>query len=79
MKKVLAYDKLEFLKKKILKKDTNWKNAGGFFKYYDLEQYEDVLKNMRYKDNTPTDLFDTKSFWTIHSLADEKICTCIKK
>ena len=33
-----------------LSKDINWQ-GGGFFKYYTLEQYEDTLRNMRYKDD----------------------------
>jgi adenine-specific DNA-methyltransferase len=46
---------------------------GGFFKYYHLEQYEDTLRNMKYKDNTPTDLFDTKkAFEQYIFFADEK-------
>ena len=73
MKKVLAYDKSGISKEKDIKERYNEKNAGGFFKYYDLEQYEDVLKNMRYKDNTPTDLFDTKkAFEQYIFFADEK-------
>ena len=30
--------------------DVNWK-GGGFFKYYELEQYEDALKKSVYKDD----------------------------
>ena len=44
MKKVLTYDKSGISKEKDIKERYNEKNAGGFFKYYDLEQYEDVLK-----------------------------------
>ena len=29
-------------------------NKGGFFKYYSLEQYEDILKKAEYKDNIAT-------------------------
>lgn len=79
MKKVLAYDKSGISKEKDIKERYNEKNAGGFFKYYDLEQYEDVLKNMRYKDNTPTDLFDTKkAFEQYIFLADEKFAHVLK-
>ena len=33
-----------------LSRNLNWQ-GGGFFKYYELEQYEDVLKNAFYKPN----------------------------
>ena len=32
-------------------KNINWK-GGGFFKYYELEQYEDTLRKVKYKDST---------------------------
>lgn len=57
MKIVLKGDK-EFkaihspvVRKPHLSKDVNW-NGGGFFKYYELEQYEDALKKAVYN---PTD------------------------
>jgi len=37
-----------------ISKDINWQ-GGGFFKYYELEQYEDSLRKVRYEDS---DLFD---------------------
>ncbi len=37
-----------------LSRDINWQ-GGGFFKYYELEQYEDTLKRVKYED---ADLFD---------------------
>jgi len=37
-----------------LSKHLNWQ-GGGFFKYYELEQYEDTLRKVRYEDS---DLFD---------------------
>jgi hypothetical protein len=37
-----------------LSKDLGWQ-GGGFFKYYDLEQYEDVLRRAHYADS---DLFN---------------------
>jgi|TergutMp193P3_1026864.scaffolds.fasta_scaffold08501_3 adenine specific DNA methylase Mod len=42
-----------------LSKDIDW-NGGGFFKYYDLEQYEDVLRKMKYSNSTPADLWNIK-------------------
>ncbi len=35
-----------------ISKDVNWK-GGGFFKYYDLEQYEQALRNAHYSDSEP--------------------------
>jgi len=32
-------------------KNINWK-GGGFFKYYELEQYEDTLRKVKYEDST---------------------------
>jgi len=59
MKIVLKGDK-EFkaihspvIRKPHLSKDVNWE-GGGFFKYYELEQYEDVLRKAKYEDS---DLF----------------------
>jgi len=48
MKKVLAYDKSG------ISKDVKDYQGGGFFKYYELEQYEDVLRKVKesYKDST---------------------------
>ncbi|MBZ4651133.1 site-specific DNA-methyltransferase, partial [Thermosipho sp. (in: thermotogales)] len=49
MKKVLAYDKSGISKEKDVKELYNEKKAGGFFKYYELEQYEEVLRNAKYE------------------------------
>lgn len=48
MKKVLAYDKSGISKEKDVKEKYNEKNAGGFFKYYELEQYEEILRKAKY-------------------------------
>jgi adenine-specific DNA-methyltransferase len=50
MKKVLFYDKSGISKEKDVKEKYNKDNAGGFFKYYELEQYEDTLRNVKYDD-----------------------------
>ncbi|MCD6238667.1 MAG: site-specific DNA-methyltransferase [Thermotogae bacterium] len=55
MKKVLAYDKSGISKEKDVKEKYNQNKAGGFFKYYELEQYEDTLRKVKYEDS---DLFD---------------------
>jgi adenine specific DNA methylase Mod len=54
MKKVLAYDKSGISKENDVKEYYNEKNAGGFFKYYELEQYEETLANTVYENH---DLF----------------------
>jgi len=51
MKRVLGGDKSE------ISTEVNWQ-GGGFFKYYELEQYEDTLRKVKYED---ADLFDTLS------------------
>jgi adenine specific DNA methylase Mod len=51
MKKVLAYDKSGISKEKEVKEKYNQNNAGGFFKYYELEQYEDALRKVKYEDS----------------------------
>jgi len=54
MKKVLAYDPSQISKLPDVKQKYNENKAGGFFKYYELEQYEDVLRKVKYEDS---DLF----------------------
>jgi hypothetical protein len=56
MKRVLAYDKSGISKEKSVKEKYNENKAGGFFKYYELEQYEEALANCKYEDG---DLFNT--------------------
>lgn len=48
MKRVLAYDKSG------ISKEVKEYQGGGFFKYYELEQYEETLANCKYEDG---DLF----------------------
>ena len=51
MKKVLAYDPSGISKDPDIKESYNKDKAGGFFKYYELEQYEDVLRRVVYVDD----------------------------
>jgi adenine-specific DNA-methyltransferase len=53
MKKVLAYDKSGISKEKDVKDKYNERHAGGFFKYYELEQFEDTLAKVVYEDSNP--------------------------
>jgi len=55
MKKVLTYDKSGISKEKDVKEKYNQQKAGGFFKYYELEQYEDTLRKTKYENS---DLFE---------------------
>jgi len=52
MKKVLAYDKSG------ISKEVKEYKGGGFFKYFELEQYEEALANCKYEDG---DLFNSPS------------------
>jgi adenine specific DNA methylase Mod len=61
-----------------ISKDINWQ-GGGFFKYYDLEQYEDVLRKMKYENSTPTDFWNAKEhFATYIFKADQKFAEVLK-
>ena len=53
MKKVLAYDKSGISRDEDVKENYNERKAGGFFKYYELEQYEDTLRRVKYADADP--------------------------
>jgi len=54
LKRVILYDGSGISKDEDVKKDYNKKVSGGFFKYYDLEQYEDILRRAHFAD---ADLF----------------------
>jgi len=58
MKKVLAYDKSGISKEKDVKEKYNKNNAGGFFKYYELEQYEEILRNVEYNEESNREFFE---------------------
>jgi adenine specific DNA methylase Mod len=57
MKKVLAYDKSG------ISKEVKDYKGGGFFKYYELEQYEQTLKKVVYKESHPFLDFNDKSVY----------------
>lgn len=56
-----------------ISKEVNWQ-GGGFFKYYELEQYEDVLKRAKYKapeeDNEELELLSNITFPESEKLLD---------
>ncbi|PKP56792.1 MAG: site-specific DNA-methyltransferase, partial [Candidatus Altiarchaeales archaeon HGW-Altiarchaeales-1] len=55
MKKVLAYDKSG------ISKEIKEYQGGGFFKYFELEQYEDTLRRVIYKESHPFMNFSDKT------------------
>ncbi len=53
-----------------ISRETKWK-GGGFFKYYEMEQYEETLKKVKYDENT---LFSsTKPYDNYIFLKDKKL------
>lgn len=58
MKKVLFYDKSGISKEKDVKEKYNEKSAGGFFKYYELEQFEDLLRNVEYSEKSGKEFYE---------------------
>ena len=69
-----------FGKQSGISKDLKEKyKGGGIFKYEDLEQYEDTLRNMKYKDSSPNSIFDTrKAFEQYIFYADQKFAHVLK-
>ncbi|QWK19120.1 MAG: site-specific DNA-methyltransferase [Hydrogenobacter thermophilus] len=58
MKKVLFYDKSGISKEKDVKEKYNEKSAGGFFKYYELEQFEEILRNVEYSEKSGKEFYE---------------------
>ena len=55
-----------------LTRNLNYQGS-GFFKYYELEQYENTLQQMKYRDNLPNSIWDTKDPFTQYIFyADKK-------
>ncbi len=63
MKRVLFYDKSGISKDEEIKNEYNENDAGGFFKYYDLEQYEQILRRCHYIPSEPFFDMDDKSIY----------------
>src|SRR5574343_490 len=63
-----------------ISKDLKEKYKGsGFFKYERLEQYEDTLRNMKYQESSPSDIFDTrKTFEQYVFYADQKFAQIVE-
>lgn len=77
MKKVIAYDKSEISKEKEVKENYNENKAGGFFKYCDLEQYEDTLNNIKIKVNEQN--FDKLRPYLIEYILNYEISDSVNK
>jgi len=79
MKKVLAYDSSGISKEQDVKEKYNENNAGGFFKYYDLEQYEQTLRKCHYIPSKPLFDLDDKSIYEQYVfLKDPKLLNALK-
>jgi adenine-specific DNA-methyltransferase len=60
-----------------LSKDVNW-NGGGFFKYYELEQYEDALKNCKYGNGDLFSKASDKAYQDYVFMKDEKMLSALE-
>jgi adenine specific DNA methylase Mod len=78
MKKVLFYDKSGISKEKDVKEKYNENNAGGFFKYYEVEQYEDVLRKARYEGSSLFDVHDQSPYQQYVFLKDKKLLDALE-
>ncbi|MEM4735738.1 MAG: site-specific DNA-methyltransferase [Candidatus Thorarchaeota archaeon] len=63
MKRVLAYDRSGISTEKDVRQRYNENAAGGFFKYYDLEQYEQTLRRAVYRPSDPLVGFSDRSIY----------------
>ncbi|MGB9877916.1 MAG: site-specific DNA-methyltransferase, partial [bacterium] len=78
MKKVLFYDKSGISKEKDVKEKYNENNAGGFFKYYELEQYEDVLRKAKYEDSSLFEIPQQSPYQQYIFLKDKKLLEALE-
>jgi len=78
MKKVLAYDKSGISKEKDVKENYNENKAGGFFKYYELEQYEETLANTVYENHDMFIIQNKNPYEQYVFLKDEKMLKALE-
>ena len=73
----IIFKAIEKNRRSTLSKNINYK-GGGIFKYYELEQYEQILRSTIYKD-TPDDYLNSKESSEIKDcfLFDEKLSNVI--
>ncbi|MGC8887332.1 MAG: DNA methyltransferase, partial [Verrucomicrobiia bacterium] len=72
MKKVLAYDKSG------ISKEVKEYQGGGFFKYYELEQYEETLANCKYEDGDLFNVPGRSPYQEYVFLKDEKMLKALE-
>jgi len=60
-----------------LSEDLNWQ-GGGFFKYYELEQYEDALANCKYLDGDLFSKTSEKAYQDYVFMKDEKMLSALE-
>jgi len=72
MKKVLAYDKSG------ISKEVKEYQGGGFFKYYELEQYEEALANCKYEDGDLFNVPGRSPYQEYVFMKDEKMLKCLE-
>lgn len=60
-----------------LSEDLNWQ-GGGFFKYYELEQYEDALKNCKYSAGDLFNKTSEKAYEDYVFMKDEKMLSALE-
>jgi len=72
MKKVLAYDRSG------ISKEVKDYQGGGFFKYYELEQYEDALANCKYGDSDLFSKTSDKAYQDYVFMKDEKMLSVLE-
>ena len=72
MKKVLAYDKSG------ISKEVKEYQGGGFFKYYELEQYEEALANCKYEDGDLFQVPGRSPYQEYVFLKDEKMLKALE-
>jgi len=72
MKKVLAYDKSG------ISKEIKEYQGGGFFKYYELEQYEEALANCKYEDGDLFNVPGRSPYQEYVFLKDEKMLKALE-
>ena len=60
-----------------LSRNINW-NGGGFFKYYELEQYEDALKNCKYGAGDLFSKTSEKAYQDYVFMKDEKMLSALE-
>jgi len=78
MKKVVNYDPSGISERDDIQEKYNENKAGGMFKYYRLEQYEECLKNCVYNGSDPFRESDEESYEQYSFLKDKKMLRALE-